>query len=135
MTDSTKGLTNDTHTRTQNLSPNKFTRFVKKFLLPDHDAAGPVSFGEWLHLVARINLFGANEMVSPATTTPRPLSCLCYSSHPPPCLPWPPVSHHRFNSCFVGRMWMTLAQSPMSKSLICLTMCARQCRAWSTRSK
>lgn len=106
MTDSTKGLTNDTHTRTQNLSPNKFTRFVKKFLLPDHDAAGPVSFGEWLHLVARINLFGANEMVSPATTT-HGHSLLLLTPSAMPAYPPPTTdsTHVSLGGC--GRPWLS----------------------------
>jgi len=47
----------------QKLKPNKFTLFMKKFLVPGKHAADRLDFGEWLHFVTRVCLLGNPQMV------------------------------------------------------------------------
>ena len=47
----------------QSLEPNKFTTFLKKFLVAGKHATDKLDFGDWLHMCTRICLFGNDQMV------------------------------------------------------------------------
>lgn len=55
----------------QTLEPNKFTIFLKKFLVAGKHASDKLDFGDWLHMSTRICLFGNDQMVSLATRALR----------------------------------------------------------------